>query len=624
MLSKTLLAIFALWSFQRCVVAEDFPWYLPYEAAAQRAKETRKPMLVFVGDPSDCKDCKEFLQTVCSQPEFVTFAGENLVCTQVPEVRTDSPEERWKKSRILEPLNVVHAHALILTNADGLRIGELSTRPTTIGAFIEDIRTIIAKAPQEGRLKYSEVQLLDKAFTPEKTHAAPPPPVFSQDRLQGRYLVFMTGIRSHIWENTRACSHGTYTEEHMHTSAVALKMRSALAESFPGARMTWGWSWHALNAQSVNFVELRGLMRQFHKEYGDEITFWPGVYFEDKFNTTEQSKKDLHDGLALVSEMVGNGYRPRSVIAGIMSVEVMKYLAESEGIHVVQGQIWSQFNVDGQGGDGGIIYPYYPSKEHYLKPAQGSRGNADFLDVVNVDGWSVDFFAARNNGGGSRDGVGPLETNGGYGLGEAYGLKEMMHVTDVHFNEEAVNRNGYGFVPDIWELSIFNWIKPDYLPNWLKAIQAKYPDTQMLTLGEFGELWRRHNPDNGRINLQFVERGNGMMPDLDECRRINPRYHHRADLFQPEMEIRWYFNKDFRFATSRNWKERGPLRVMDYTRYGQPYREPSGNVVDAHWDLMDLVNQKESRPQDRARSFSSLPPEEQQRILKWYPEAAEE
>ena len=623
--SKALLAAcLLLVSVPWTVLASDVQWILPYEAAAQRAKETRKPMLVFVGNPSECKDCKEFFQSVCSHPEFVAFAGENLVCTQVPEERNDSHDERWKKSRILEPFNIANAHALILANADGRRIGQLSTRPATMGEFLEDIRTIIAKAPQGGRLKYSEVQLFDKDFIPEKTHAAARPPVFSQEPLRGRYLVFMAGIRVHVWENTRACSHGTYTEEFWHTPAVALKMRTALAESFPGARMTWAWSWHALNAQSANYVELRGLMARFQKEYGDEITFWPGVYFEDKFNTTEQSKKDLHDGLALVSQMVGNGYRPRSVVAGIMSVEVMKYLAESEGIHVVQGQIWSQFNVDGQGGDGGIIYPYYPSRDHYLKPAQGSREDADFLDVVNVDGWSVDFFAARNNGGGSRDGVGPLETNGGYGLGEDYGLKEMMHVTDVHFNEEAVKRNGFGFVPDIWELSIFGWIKPDYHPNWLKAIRSKYPDTQMVTLGEFGELWRQHNPDNSRINLQFVERGNGMMPGPEEGKRINPNYHHRADLFQPDMEIRWYFNKDFRFATIHNWKEKGPLRVMDYTRYGQTYQEPSGNVVDAHWDLMDLVNQKESRPQDRARSFSSLPPEEQQRILRLYPEVAEE
>ena len=58
------------------------------------------------------------------------------------------------------------------------------------------------------------------------------------------------------------------------------------------------------------------------------------------------------------------------------------------------------------------------------------------------------------------------------------------------------------------------------------------------------------------------------------------------------MEIQWYFNKDFRFATIQNWKENGPKLVMDYTRYNQPYKEPSGNVIERHWDILDIINQK--------------------------------
>jgi alpha-L-fucosidase len=601
--------------------AAELKWIEPYEAAKQEAKRTGKPMLVFIGNLESCKDCQAFTNELCTAPAFMEYAAANLVCARVLEVGTDAKEERWTKSRIIEEFNIPNAHAVIIANAEGKRIGELSTAPQSVVQFIADIQMIVAKAPinGEGRLKYSEVGMFDKTFVPAKTYASSVP-AFSKEPLKGRYINFMTTVRVQPWENTRTRSHGTWMERSQHTPEIALKMRKSLAEAFPGARMTWGWSWHALVDPAPNYVELRKLMAEIQKQYGDEITLYPGVYFENKFNTIEQSKKDLHDGLELVSKMVGDGYRPKSVLAGIMSIEAMKFLAENEGIHVVQGQIWSQFNVDGQGGDGGIIYPYYPSRGHYLKPAQGSRQDADFLDMVNLDGWSVDFFAARNNGGGSRDGIGPLETNGGYGLGMEYGTKEMLHVTDVHFNDQAVAHNGFGYLPNIWELCVFSWIHPNYLSNWLKAIRTKYPDTQMLTLGEFGELWRKHNPDNSRINLKFVERGNGLMPSLEEAKKINPNYHHRADLFCPEMEIRWYFNKDFRLATMRNWKENGPLRIMDYTRYNQPYLEPAGNVVDMHWDLMDLINQKQTRTQDRDRSFSSLPPEEQQKILKWYPD----
>jgi hypothetical protein len=70
----------------------------------------------------------------------------------------------------------------------------------------------------------------------------------------------------------------------------------------------------------------------------------------------------------------------------------------------------------------------------------------------------------------------------------------------------------------------------------------------------------------------------------------------------------------------QNWKENGPRLVIDYTRYNQPYKEPSGNVVERHGDTLDVINQKQSRPQDTPKPFVELPAEEQQRILKWYPE----
>ena len=603
--------------------ASELRWSEPFDAAKQEAKRTGKPMLVFIGNIEVCKDCQAFTNSVCTQQEFVDFAATNLICTRVLYSKGDSKDESWKKSRIFESFNIPSSHAVIIANADGKRIGELSTAPQSIAAFIQDIKTIVAKAPPEGRLKYSEVGMFDKTFVPDKTYKSAPPQ-FSSEPLKGRYINFMTAVRVQSWENTRARGHGANMERERHTPEIALKMRKSLAEAFPGARITWAWSWHALTDREQNYVELRKLMPQFVNEYGDEMTFWPGVYFEDKFNTLEQAKKDLHEGLELVSQMVGNGYRPKSAVAGHMSVEDMKFLAESEGIHVVQGQIWSQYDVDGQDGDGGIIYPYYPSKDHFLKPAQGPSGGDDFVDMVNVDGWTVDFFAARKRGTGkdynSRVGIGPIETNCYYG--PELGLREMLHTTDVHFNDKAVSENGYGFLTVNWELTLFQWIDPNYLPNWLKAVRAKYPDTQMLTLGEFGEKWREHNPDNSRINLKFVERGNDM-PSEEEGRKITPKYHFHPPIFCPEMEIRWYFNKDLRLATIQNWKEHGPKLVMDYTRYNQPYKEPSGNVIERHWDILDIINQKESRPQDKPKPFAELPLEEQQKILKWYPELKE-
>jgi thioredoxin-related protein len=600
--------------------ASELEWKIPYETALQVAKTTGKPMLVFVGNTEICKDCQKFISSVCTQKEFIEYASKSLVCTQVLYSKSDSNEDKFKKSRIVEAFNIPSSHALIIVNSDGKRIGELSTAQESITSFIQEIQTIIAKAPAEGRLKYSEVNMFDKTFVPDKTYTTELPK-FSPKPLKGRYINLMTAVRLQSWENTRTRTHGQNNEPQKHTPEIALRMRKSVAEAFPGARITWSWSWGALTDNRQNYADLRKLMVQFVKEYGDEMTFWPGVDFANKFNTQEQCKKDLHEGLQLVSQMVGNGYRPKSVVAGHMSVESMKFLAEKEGIHTVQGQIWSQFNIDGQDGDGGIIYPYYPSKDHFLKPAQGPRGGSDFVDVVNIDGWTVDFFAARLRGMGkdfnSRMGIGPLETNAC--CGTKLGLREMMHTSDVHFNDKAVAANGYGFLTVIWELTLFEWIDPNYLPSWLKAMREKYPDTQMLNTGEFGDLWRKHNPDNSRINLKFVERGNDM-PSEEEGKKIATKYRFHTPIFCPDMEIRWYFNKDFRFATIHNWKENSPKLVMDYTRYNQPYKEPSGNVIERHWDILDIINQKQSRPQDIPKPFSELPLEEQKKILKWYPD----
>jgi thioredoxin-related protein len=598
----------------------ELEWIEPFEVAKQEAKQSGKPMLVFIGNTEHCQDCRVFTHSVCTSQELMDYAATHLICTRVLYQNGDTKDDVWKKSRIVEEFNIPSAHAVIITNADGKRIGELSTAPQSTAALIQDIKTIIAKSVPEGRLKYSEVSMFDKTFVPEKTYKTDPPK-FSPERLKGRYINFMTAVRVQSWENTRARGHGQNMERNKHSPEIALKMRTSLAEAFPGGRITWAWSWQALTDMEPNYVGLRKLMSQFVKEYGDEMTLWPGVYFADKFNTLEQAKKDLHEGLELVSRMVGDGYRPKSVVAGHMSVESMKFLAENEGIHTVQGQIWSQYQIDGQDGDGGMMYPYYPSKDHFLKPAQDPRGGDDFVDMVNVDGWTIDFFAGRLRGmgkdGNSRLGIGPIETNAYYGT--KLGLLQMMHVSDAHFNDQTVAENGYGFLTVNWELTLFAWLDPNYLPNWLKAIRAKYPDTQMLNLGEFGDKWRTHNPDNSRINLKLVQRGNHM-PSEEEGKKITPKYRFYPLISQPEMEIRWYFNKDFRFATLQNWKENGPKLVMDYTRYDKPYKEPSGNVIERHWDILDIINQKESRPQDTPKPFAELPKAEQEKILKWYPE----
>lgn len=408
-----------------------------------------------------------------------------------------------------------------------------------------------------------------------------------------RFLTFNTIIRVNQIEVSRDRNVGE-DERALHTPEKVKAFRNAVAEGFPGGKMTWAFSWLALNDTSKNYREIRALVIGYHHTYGDEITFIPGAYFANAYNTTEQVNNDIHDALNIISRMVGNGYRPTSIVAGFLSSENQQYLAETEHIHVCQGNIWSQFSIDNQDGDGSVAYPFYPSKEHFCKPAQD---RSDFIDCVNLDGWSVDFLAGRRagfaHGFNSRMGVGPIETIGRYGPDT--GLKEMMHTTAIHF-DEGFKLNGFGWVTNCWELSLP--YDPAYLKMWLSQVRERWPGTRLITQGEFGLIWRKYYKRN-TFNYRFVERGSGIGgSDADK-------------------EIKWFMNKDFRLALLRNNDNASSEKVIDFTDYDLPAHEPA--EMTRKWSLLGDINQKQTRAQDKPVPLDSLSKKAQSLILRHYP-----
>ena len=421
--------------------------------------------------------------------------------------------------------------------------------------------------------------------------ASPAPPPL----LGGRYFTFVGLIRVNQIEVTRTQNVGA-DEVALHTPEAVRAMRDHLAEAFPGARMTWAFSWLALQDERPNYVAIRKQVVEYHERLGDEITFIPGAYFSPMHNTREQTNRDLHDGLKLVSEMVGGGYRPKSVIAGFLAAENLRYLAEVEGIHVCQGTIWSQFGIDNGDGDGSVCYPYYPSREHYCKPAQGP---ADFIDCVCLDGWSCDFLAARRlgfaDGHNSRMGLGPIETILSH-HGVEKGLAEQVFTTGLHF-DDGFARNGFGWATVIWEVSIGG---TQHRPAYGAAVRRRWPDVRCGTGGEFGEAYRAQFPDNSRLDYRFTERGSGIGGS------------------DANLEIRWFQNRDFRLALLHDWQKPTAEQVIDFTRYDLPAAEPTG--ITRNWSLLNVLNQKGTRPQDKPRPLSELSADDQAIIRRRLPE----
>ncbi len=421
-----------------------------------------------------------------------------------------------------------------------------------------------------------------------------------------RFLTFNAAIRVNQIEVTRDRNAGD-DEAGDHTPETVQAYRRAFEQGWPGGRLTWALSWQALRDQRPNYQAIRELVAGYHRQHGDEVTFLPGGYFANMYNTRDQVNRDLHDALARVSQIVGNGYRPRSVVAGYLAADNQRYLAEQEGIHICQGNIWSQYAIDNGDGDGSLSYPYYPSREHFCKPAQGRE---DFIDCVNLDGWTCDFVSARRAGANakynSRLGVGPIEALAqGRGSRED-GLRHMLATTAQHF-DRGFALNGFAWVTDCWELCLVKQFEQrgikeplQYLTRWLSAIRERWPAAVNVTQGEFGLAWRDHFKDNAKLDYRFAARGTGFGGS------------------ESNLEIRWFMNRDFRLALLRDAQANGPELVIDFTRYDLKAQEPP--EPGRNWSLMNRINQKGLRPQDKPVPLAALSAEDQALIRRRLPE----
>ncbi|MBW8870528.1 MAG: DUF3864 domain-containing protein, partial [Acidobacteriales bacterium] len=73
-----------------------------------------------------------------------------------------------------------------------------------------------------------------------------------------------------------------------------------------------------------------------------------------------------------------------------------------------------------------------------------------------------------------------------------------------------------------------------------------------------------------------------------------------------------------RLALLHNATKSDPAIVIDFTRYDLKAEEPPG--PEREWSLMNVINQKGTRPQDKPVRISQLTQDDQQRIFAKYPE----
>ena len=419
-------------------------------------------------------------------------------------------------------------------------------------------------------------------------------PVQAQS-LHGRYFCYCIVVRVNQIEVAPGVNVG-FDERDENTVENLMKYRDAIRDAAPEARITIAFSHQALADPSPQFEALRRKAREYHLTYGDEVTYMLGAYFSGAYSPRREIMGHVDEAVALLKAFMGDEYLPRAVIGGFVPAAVMAHIA-SLGIHVVQGVIFSQYSIDNQDGDGSMCYPYYPSREHFCKPAQNS---SDLIDAVVLDGWTVDFVNASYPGTvagkyNSRMGCGPIETVRPFGADT--GTDIMVKTAGQMLGESYALNDSFGYACAIWELCLIAQpgrhrmgLDGDTVRLFFRKLKAAFPDVQIIPFGEFGERFRAAYRDNENIHYAFRHRGIGLGGS------------------DPNTEIEWYMNAMFRMAFRTDLRT-GERLVIDFTDYTKPASEPAdANIKEdriyRNWSLLGDINQKGLREQDRP-----VPPE---------------
>lgn len=151
---QLLLTMLVVFTFLSCsaeqndkVDTEQLEWLVKMEDALSLAQEKSLPVLVNFTGSDWCGWCIKLQSEVFSQPEFITYARQNLILLKLDFPRNIPQTEETKiyNRLLLEQYGIQGFPTILLVNEKGNEFARTGYQPGGASKYVEHIKQLIQK-----------------------------------------------------------------------------------------------------------------------------------------------------------------------------------------------------------------------------------------------------------------------------------------------------------------------------------------------------------------------------------------------------------------------------------------------------------------------------------------------
>ena len=293
--------------------------------------------------------------------------------------------------------------------------------------------------------------------------------------------------------------------------------------------------------------DLKTAVMEFSDKYGDEVTLFN---YSDPIRFDQETlNRRMDECIEELARLTGRA--PTAIGSWVLNSATAGHAVKKHSIRTAIGQVWEQLGVDGYSGVGSINGPYYPSKRHFMLPAQAED---DLLDIVILDAVSCDMIDTRIPKT-ARTTIHPWDSH----LTAFDAAPVQRHITAAYLKHNLA-KNPFGWLVNTVEL---DWMFQAYLTynkngelrrlqhEWLTWLYETFSEASFSTLTEFRNYFRKEHPDNSRVIYRFEQNS----------------------IFNPQHNCYWFFSRNFRCCVEYTDEESGSELIVldskDFREQGQ-------------------------------------------------------